>query len=63
MTYDAAAGTAVRADIRTSNGQVLPTILADGSFFGWFPTPAPGSPRPVLTGYAADGTVVGSVEI
>ncbi|MGO4205424.1 hypothetical protein AB4Z09_27540 [Rhodococcus sp. TAF43] len=63
LVYDAVAGTAVRAELCTSTGQVLPTILADGSFFGWFPKPEPGSPRPVLTGYAADGTVVGSIEI
>lgn len=64
VTFDAAAGTAVRADIRTSTGQVLPMILADGSFFGWYPMPpVPGSPRPVLTGYAEDGTVVDSFEI
>ncbi len=63
FVYDAMAGTAVRAELRMSTGQVLPTILADGSFFGWFPKPEPGSPRPVLTGYAADGTVVGSIEI
>ncbi|RVW02396.1 hypothetical protein [Rhodococcus spongiicola] len=63
VTYDAAAGTAVRADIRTSTGQVLSTILADGSFFGWFPIPSPGSPRPIFTGYAADGTIVDSFEI
>ncbi|RDI20014.1 hypothetical protein DEU38_117126 [Rhodococcus sp. AG1013] len=63
LVYDAVAGTAVRAELHTSTGQVLPTILADGSFFGWFPMPSPGSPRPVLTGYAADGTVVGSIEI
>ncbi|MFC4604436.1 hypothetical protein [Rhodococcus kronopolitis] len=62
-TYDAAAGTAVRAEIRTNTGQVLPTILADGSFFGWYPTPTAGSPRPVLTGYAVDGTIVDSFEI
>ncbi|MCA1005707.1 hypothetical protein LCL87_08260 [Rhodococcus hoagii] len=64
VTFDAAAGQAVRADIRLSTGQVLPMVLADGSFFGWYPLPStPGSPRPVLTGYAADGTVVGSLEI
>ncbi|PTR25784.1 hypothetical protein C8K36_106218 [Rhodococcus sp. OK519] len=64
VTFDAAAGQAVRAEIRTSTGQVLPMVLADGSFFGWFPMPAtPSSPRPVLTGYADDGTVVGSFEI
>ncbi|MDH6676692.1 hypothetical protein M2284_000890 [Rhodococcus sp. LBL1] len=63
ITYDAMAGAAVRAELRLGTGQVLPTVLADGSFFGWFPTPAPGSPRQVLTGYAADGTIVGSIEI
>ncbi|MCL2534096.1 MAG: hypothetical protein FWE39_08015 [Nocardiaceae bacterium] len=63
FVYDAVAGVAVRAELRSSTGQVLPTILADGSFFGWYPMPAPGSPRPVLTGYAADGTIVGSIEI
>ncbi|GAB2640940.1 hypothetical protein ABI214_00275 [Prescottella soli] len=63
FTYDAVAGAAVRAELRMSTGQVLPTVLADGSFYGWFPTPAAGSPRPVLTGYAPDGTVVGSIEI
>lgn len=80
LVYDAMAGPAVRAELRLNTGQILPTILADGSFYGWYPTPeegwhfrpedgsyerpAPGSPRPVvLTGYAADGTVVGSIEI
>lgn len=63
ITYDAMAGTAVRAELRLSTGQVLPTILADGSFFGWFPWLPAGSPRPVLTGYAPDGAVVGSIEI
>lgn len=63
LTYDAMAGTAVRAELRLSTGQILPTVLADGSFFGWFPWLPAGSPRPVLTGYAPDGTVVGSIEI
>ncbi|WP_137725879.1 hypothetical protein [Prescottella subtropica] len=63
LAYDAMAGTAVRAELRLGTGQILPTILADGSFFGWFPMPDVGSPRPVLTGYAADGTVVDSIEI
>ncbi len=62
-TYDAAAGTAVRAEIRTNTGQVLPTVLADGSVFGWFPMPTAGGRRAVLTGYAADGTIVDSFEI
>ena len=35
------------------------TLLVDGDFWGWFPTPNAGSAHPVLTGYAADGTVVG----
>lgn len=62
-TFDAAAGAAVRADLHTSDGQVWPTVLADGSFFGWYPVPAAGSPRTVLVGYAADGTIVGRLEI
>lgn len=63
LTYDAMAGTAVRAELRLSTGQVLPTILSDGSFFGWLPWLPAGSPRPVLTGYSSDGAVVGSIEI
>jgi len=63
FVYDAAAGPAVRAELRLSTGQVLPTILADGSVFGWFPTPPAGSPRPILTGYGPDGNIVGSLEI
>lgn len=63
FTFDAVAGAAVRAELRVNSGQVLPTILADGSFYGWFPKPVPGSPRPVLTGYGPDGAVVGSMEV
>ncbi|MFM1723169.1 hypothetical protein ABEU20_001730 [Rhodococcus sp. PAM 2766] len=59
--FDAAAGAAVRADLRTSTGQVLPTVFAEGSFFGWYPIPSLGSST--LTGYAADGSIVGSIEI
>ncbi|MGY2065268.1 hypothetical protein [Blastococcus sp. SYSU DS0619] len=59
--YWVAAGNAVRAELRLPDGVVYPTLLVDGGFYGWFPTGSEG--EPVLTGYAADGTVVGEVEV
>ncbi|WP_420879142.1 hypothetical protein [Rhodococcus sp. (in: high G+C Gram-positive bacteria)] len=59
FTYDAAAGTAVRAELHTRSGEVLPTVLAEGRFFGWFPMPD-GVPMATLVGYDADGNVIGT---
>ncbi len=56
--YDAAAGAAVRAELHTATGEILPTVLAEGRFYGWGPLP-PGSPRPTLVGYDAEGNVIG----
>lgn len=58
-TYFASAGSAVRAEVRTTDGGTYPALLVEGQFWGWFPTPTPGSAHPVLIGYAADGTAVG----
>lgn len=59
--YSAPAGEAVRAELRLPDGSVYPAVLADGWFYGWFPTDSAGDP--VLTGYAADGSVVGEMTI
>ncbi|WP_433608144.1 hypothetical protein [Prescottella agglutinans] len=58
FTYDAAAGTAVRAELHTRSGEVFPTVLVEGRFFGWFPMPD-GVPMATLVGYDADGNVIG----
>jgi hypothetical protein len=54
-----AAGSAARAEVRTPNGREYPALLVDGDFWGWFPKAA----HPTLVGYAADGTVIGRVEL
>lgn len=61
FTYDAAAGDAVRAELHTRSGEVLPTVLVEGRFFGWFPLPD-GVPTATLVGYDADGNVIGRIE-
>ncbi|OFE10827.1 hypothetical protein [Rhodococcus sp. 1139] len=58
FTYDAGAGEAVRAELRTASGEILPTMLANGRFYAWGPLSL-AQPRPTLVGYASDGTVVG----
>ncbi|SDD25706.1 hypothetical protein [Rhodococcus tukisamuensis] len=58
FTYDAAAGEAVRAELHTSSGEVFPTMLVEGRFFGWFPMPD-GMPMATLVGYDANGNVIG----
>lgn len=62
VIYDALAGVAVRAELHTAAGEIFPTVLAEGRFWGWFPPQARGSLRPTLFGYAADGTVVGTTQ-
>ena len=58
-SYFVSAGSAVRAELHTSDGTIYPALLVEGDFWGWFPTPASVSTHPVLIGYAADGSVVG----
>lgn len=63
--YLVAAGGAVRATLKTATGRTYPVVLAEGWFGGWFPSSADDQPEslPVLTGYAADGRVVGTSPI
>lgn len=56
------AGDAVTAQVVTADGRTWPALLHDGTLYGWVPAPADGE-RPVLVGYAADGTEVGRVEL
>ncbi|WP_346623742.1 hypothetical protein [Blastococcus montanus] len=56
--YVTTAGNAVRGELRLPDGSTYPTVLARGFLHGWFP---PGSDG-VLTGYAADGSVVGTLD-
>ena len=57
--YTVSAGDAVRAEVRTPDGQAYPALLVEGDFWGWFPRSA----RPTLVGFAADGSVVGTVHL
>ncbi|WP_433604921.1 hypothetical protein [Prescottella agglutinans] len=57
FAYDAAAGNAVRAELHTDAGEVFPTVLVEGRFFGWFPLPD-GAPIATLVGYDANGNVI-----
>lgn len=57
--YMVSAGEAVRAVVQTPSGQEYPALLVHGDFWGWFPKTA----HPTLTGYAADGSVVGTVTL
>ncbi|TYP81256.1 hypothetical protein [Blastococcus xanthinilyticus] len=59
--YWVPAGRAVRAELTLPDGSGYPAVLVHGGFHGWFPTASEGDP--VLTGYAADGSVVGQVGI
>ena len=47
------------AEVRTAEGRTFPVVAHNGMFFGWVPAPVPGQPRPVLTGYDANGAKVG----
>lgn len=58
-----AAGKAVRADIRTPEGRTIPTIYAEGWFYGWFPNPVDPQATVTLTGYDADGVPVGTEKL
>lgn len=58
VVYVVRAGAAVRGELRLPDGSTYPTVLARGWLHGWFP---PGSDG-VLTGYAADGSVVGTLD-
>ncbi|MFC9517077.1 hypothetical protein ACFTSD_15200 [Nocardiaceae bacterium NPDC056970] len=60
FTYDAAAGDAVRAELHTKSGEVFPTVLVEGRFFGWFPLPD-GAPIATLVGYDANGNAIGRI--
>lgn len=60
FAYDAAAGDAVRAELHTKSGEVFPTVLVEGRFFGWFPLPD-GAPMATLVGYDANGNVIGRI--
>jgi hypothetical protein len=53
------AGDAVRAEVRTKDGEEYPALLVEGDFWGWFPTSA----HPTLVAFAADGSVVGTVRL
>lgn len=62
--WDANAGAAVSAEVRMPTGETYAAVLVEGYFFGWHPlVDAATSGRPTLTGYAADGSVVGEVPI
>lgn len=58
------AGDAVTAELRMPSGEVYPVLRVEGYLFGWYPLPTPGErDAPVLTGFAADGTEVGTAEL
>jgi hypothetical protein len=57
--FTVSAGNAVRAEVRTPDGQAYPALLVEGDFWGWFPRTA----HPTLVGFAADGSVVGTVRL
>ena len=56
--YALTAGAAVRADVRLPDGSVVPATTGNGWIAGWFP-PGLDTAGAVLTGYAADGSIVG----
>ena len=58
-----AMGDAVRAEVRTATGQIIPMIPAEGTFWGWAPNEVDPARFPTLTGYAADGSVLKSSKI
>lgn len=60
MMLRVTAGMATSAKVRTVTGQVIPMILAEGWFYGWCPNEPSPARFPTLTGYAADGSVVGT---
>ena len=58
------AGDAVTAELRMPSGEAYPVVRVEGYLFGWFPLPAPGErDAPTLTGFAADGTEVGTTKL
>lgn len=57
--YFVKAGAAVRGELSLPDGSTYPTVLVRGSLFGWFPSASDAA----LTGYAADGSVVGTVQL
>lgn len=59
VVYVVTAGAAVRGELRLADGSLHPTVLARGWLHGWFPADSGG----VLTGYAADGSVVGTLDL
>jgi hypothetical protein len=60
--YALSAGAAVRADVRLPDGSVVPATTANGWIAGWFPASL-NSVGAILTGYAADGSVVGHAHV
>ena len=57
--YEVSAGAAVRGELRLPDGSTHPAVLVRGWLYGWFPAGSAGE----LTGYAADGSVVGTVPV
>lgn len=55
-SFEVTAGDAVRAEVTTAEGTSSPALLVDHTFWGWYP----GETGATITGYAADGSVVGS---
>ena len=69
-TWSATAGEAVRATLVGPDATSYPVLGEAGALYGWFPEPVDlvgGTPatdrRYVLTGYAADGSVVGHLDV
>ncbi|GAA4588389.1 hypothetical protein BJY16_008546 [Actinoplanes octamycinicus] len=54
-TFDTTAGDNVRAEVHLGDRTVLPTILVEGRFFGWYPSTRVGAPE--LVAYDAAGRV------
>lgn len=64
VVYDYTAGDAVSGELRLPTGQTYPVVLAQGRLFGWFPLAATAEETDaVLTGFAADGSVVGTTAV
>lgn len=60
----ASAGEAVSGELRMPTGETYPVLYAGGYLWGWYPLPVRrGDQAPTLTGYAADGTVVGRLPV
>ena len=56
-------GDAVRAEVRTATGQIIPMIPAEGIFWGWAPNEVDPARFPTLTSYSADGSVLDTSKI